>query len=95
MALIADRCEKLGVKTTLMVWETTGEGETEDSPLFNLPTLDAIVSLGSSQFRLSFDAVARTIGGEASPGAARTATASQVLGAIDQLGGSRFSATRH
>jgi glycine reductase len=95
MALIADRCEKLGVKTTLMVWETTGEGETEDSPLFNLPTLDAIVSLGSSQFRLSFDAVARTIGGEASAGAARTATASQVLGAIDQLGGSRFSATRH
>jgi glycine reductase len=95
MALIADRCEKLGVKTTLMVWETTGEGETEDSPLFNLPTLDAIVSLGSSQFRLSFDAVARTIGGDASAGAARTVSASQVLGAIDQLGGSRFSATRH
>jgi glycine reductase complex component B subunit alpha and beta len=96
MALIADRCEQLGVKTSLMVWETTGEGETEDSPLFNLPSLDAIVSLGSSQMRLSFDPVARTIGStDASAGAARTVAASQMLGAIDQLGGSRFTVVRH
>ncbi|MBV9582729.1 MAG: hypothetical protein JO057_29440 [Chloroflexi bacterium] len=97
MALIADRCEQLGVRTALMVWETTAEGETEDSPLFNLPSLDAIVSLGSSQFRLSFDAAERTIGaaaGDVSAGAARTVAASQVLGAIDQLGGSRFTVIR-
>ena len=55
MALIADRCEELGVKTSLMVWETIDEGDSEDSSLFNSDRLDAIVSLGSSHFHFTFD----------------------------------------
>jgi sarcosine reductase len=96
MALIADRCEELGVKTSLMVWETIDEGDTEDSSLFNSDRLDAIVSLGSSHFHLTFDPAERVIGG-AGPDAAGelVATSSQSLGAIDQLGGSRFTVSRH
>ena len=96
MALIADRCEELGVKTSLMVWETIGEGDTEDSSLFNSDRLDAIISLGSSHFQFRLDAADRVIGA-AGPSAAGelVATSSQSLGAIDQLGGSRFTVIRH
>jgi hypothetical protein len=96
MALIADRCEQLGVKTSLMVWETIGVGDTEDSSLFNSDRLDAIVSLGSSHFQFTFDAAERVIGGaDPNAGGELMATSSQALGAIDQLGGSRFTVIRH
>ncbi len=96
MALIADRCEELGVKTSLMVWETIDEGDTEDTSLFNSDRLDAIVSLGSSHFHFTFDAAERVIGGQGpNTGAELVATSSQSLGAIDQLGGSRFTVIRH
>lgn len=96
MALIADRCEQLGVKTSLMVWETIGEGDTEDSSLFNSDRLDAIISLGSSHFQFIFDQAERVIGGSGPNAEGEfVATSSQSLGAIDQLGGSRFTVIRH
>jgi sarcosine reductase len=96
MALIADRCEQLGIKTTLLLWETPDEGDTEDSSLFNSASLDAIVSLGSSHFHMTFDPVEQAIG-SAGPAAMGelVATSNQVLGPIDQLGGSRFTVVRH
>jgi len=96
MALIADRCEQLGVKTTLMMWETANEGEVEDSSLFNSAALDAIVSLGSSHFQMTFDPAERAIGrSDADARATLVATPNQVLGPIDQLGGSRFTVIRY
>jgi sarcosine reductase len=96
MALIAERCEELGVKTTLMLWETADPGETEDSALFNTASLDAIVSLGSSHFPLTYPPVQRVIGGAAAgPAGELVLTANGVLGPIDQLGGSRFTVVRH
>jgi hypothetical protein len=100
MELIAERCEELGVRTALIVWETAGPSAAdEDATLFNAPSLDAIVSLGSSGFELELGQVERVIAPE--PGVAEefrgavTVPALSLVGAIDHLGSSRLMAARY
>ena len=100
MALIAQRCEQLGVKTTLTMWAIPVDindcrgGIT----MFNMPELNAIVSMGTPWEKLKLPPVERIIGvpvgvpqippagGELSP------LLRWIRGAQDQLGSSRLRA---
>ncbi|MDE3075885.1 MAG: hypothetical protein KGJ86_10695, partial [Chloroflexota bacterium] len=99
MALVADRCEQLGVKTSLLMWETTASGDAEDSALFNSPALDAITSIGSNGFSFQLGPVERVIGPRSE--SARRAQESlavgalRTVGAIDHLGSGRLAAARY
>jgi glycine reductase len=99
MALIAERCEELGVKSTLILWETGAAGATDqDATLFNTPTLDAIISIGASQLQLDLDAVDRVVAAtdrDVTPFYAPLRFgASQLCGATDHLGASAFMGAR-
>jgi sarcosine reductase len=97
MALAAERCEELGVKTTLLAWDLTSTDDgTEGAQLFSSPLLDAIVSLGSNNIDVALPAAERVI----APSAALAeryqgdiaSPALRTVGVMDQLGGSRFTA---
>jgi glycine reductase len=47
MALVAERCEELGVRTSLLVSESSVDGEGDTFMLFNQPSLNAVVSIES------------------------------------------------
>ena len=95
MALIAARCEELGVKSSLILWESGAPGASdEDAALFNTPSLDAIVNIGATQLRLDLAPVDRVVapaGTDLTPfrGALRVGS-SQMCGATDHLGASAF-----
>jgi glycine reductase len=95
MALIAARCEELGVKSSLILWESGAPGAgDEDAALFNTPSLDAIVNIGATQLRLDLAPVDRVVapaGSDVAPfrGALRVGS-SQMCGATDHLGASAF-----
>jgi glycine reductase complex component B subunit alpha and beta len=98
MAEMAHRCEQMGVRTSLVAWETSGTGEGQDgSALFNHADLDAVVNVGSNGYRFSLPAMERIITPWEDPDAiARmlgsiTVTAGQLCGALEQFGGGRFS----
>jgi glycine reductase len=100
MALIAERCEELGVRSTLILWETGAPGASDqDATLFNTPSLDAIINIGATQLRLSLDAVDRLVGPaghDLTPFQADLQLASnQMCGASDHLGGSAFTGARY
>jgi glycine reductase len=100
MALIADRCESLGVKTSLILWETGAPGASDqDATLFNWPSLDAIVSIGASQLRLDFGPVQRVIAPpnrDISPFCAPMQVApTQTCGATDHLGAGALMGVRY
>lgn len=63
MALTAQRCEEIGVKTTLTLahYPTVLEGG-DSTVLFNLPKVDAIVSLGTPHALVTLPPVDRIIG---------------------------------
>jgi len=97
MALAAERCEQLGVKTTLLAWDLTSTDDgAEGAQLFSSPLLDAIISLGSNNIDVPMPAAERVIApsaelaerfqGETAVPALRT------VGVMDHLGGSRFTA---
>ena len=95
MANIAERCEELGVKTAMLMWNTGGESS-EDTALFNAPSLNAIVSLGASGFSLRAGPVERVIApydqiAEAARGPTAF-TANRTPGMMDHLGSSRLTA---
>jgi glycine reductase len=100
MALIAERCEELGVKTSLILWESGAPGASdEDATLFNTPTLNAIVNIGATQLRLDLGPVDRLVapaGRDVSAfrGAMRVGS-SQVCGATDHLGAGAFMGARY
>ena len=100
LARTAQRCEGLGIRTALAVLHLAADvygGVT----LFNMPEVDAIVSLGVPSTRLTLPPVARIIGRRHdAPGfpaidgeIVRTETA--IRGAQCQLGGLRLRAVRY
>jgi glycine reductase len=100
MALIAERCEELDVKSTLILWETGAPGASDqDATLFNTPSLDAIVSIGASQLGLDLAAVDRLVAPpnvDVSPFRAPMHVRSvDVCGAMDHLGASAFMGARY
>jgi sarcosine reductase len=100
LARTAQRCEGFGIKTALAILHLAADvygGVT----LFNMPEVDAIVSLGVPSTRLLLPRMARIIGRRlAAPGfppiegeIVRSETA--IRGAQCQLGGFRLRAVRH
>jgi glycine reductase len=97
MALIAERCEELGIKTALILWETAGpDAGDEDATLFNAPSLDAIVSIGASQLTLDLGPVERLVAPDgANLTGPLTIPSNQLCGATDHLGASPFMGVRY
>lgn len=100
LALVAERCEKLGVKTTLSVWHIPVDVADVKGGLtmFNAPELNAVVSMGTPWQPLALPAVERVIGSPVLlPGAPPingelTRELRWIRGAQDQLGSSALSA---
>jgi hypothetical protein len=64
LAMVAEECEKLGVKTTLFVQPLVSQGTLSETALFSSKYLDAIIDVGATQERIlvSLDAD-RILGG--------------------------------
>ncbi len=95
MAQAASQCERLGVKTTLLVEDMSTDGSAEGMLLFDFPGVDALVNVGSSHEPLMLPAMDRVVG--ADDLAARLvgetrATYGTVCGAIEQVGATRVMA---
>jgi sarcosine reductase len=91
MAQAAAECERLGVKTALIVEDMSTDGSEEGMLLFNFPGLDALVNVGSAQERMTLPAMARTIGAD-DLGREGPSTYGGICGAIEQVGSSRVMA---
>lgn len=100
MARTAKRCEELGVKTALAMWEITADASPESSTLFG-SDVDAIVSMGTPMVNIILPAVERIIGRpiivpEAPP---ITGEIERMLrwirGAVGELGTSRLITVRY
>jgi glycine reductase len=100
MAIAAERCEQLGVKTAVTVYAQAGEeGDTDSATLFNSPLLNAIVCVASRDFAFDLPPVERVIApsaelaeryqGRVSSNVMRT------VGTVDQLGGTAFTAAMY
>ncbi len=98
MALSAERCEELGVKTTMLAWDLTSTDDgLQGATLFSSPLLNAIVSVGSNNVDLPLPSVERVIAptpemAERHQGRVEV-QALRGVGRMDQLGSSRFTAT--
>ena len=100
LALVAERCEKLGVKTALSVWHIPVDVDDVKGGLtmFNAPELNAVVSMGTPWQPLALPSVERVIGSPVLlPGAPPingelTRELRWIRGAQDQLGSSAMSA---
>jgi glycine reductase len=100
MAEVARQCELLGVRTTLLAWETSeGESASEGSALFNYPQLNAIVNYGCNGFSVPLPPVERLITSRPDLaeqlGGPLRVNANRLSGAMDQLGGGRLTAVRY
>ncbi len=100
MARTAQRCERLGIRTTLAVLHMAADVRGEVT-LFSMPEVDAIVSLGVPFTRVTLPAVERVIGRQhAVPGAPPidgeiVRTENGVRGIHCQLGSSRIRAVKY
>ncbi|MGH8057095.1 MAG: glycine/sarcosine/betaine reductase component B subunit, partial [Candidatus Entotheonellia bacterium] len=99
MAQAAEHCERLGVKTVLLVEEMSTDGSSEGALLFNFQHMDALVSLGNSQVTVSLPAMARVLGIPWDIGACQRAAGviegrlGMICGAVEQVGASHLTAT--
>jgi glycine reductase len=98
MALSAERAEQIGVKASMLAWDlSSADDGAEGAQLFSSPLLNAIVSTGSNNVDFPMPAVERVIA--ATPRMAERfqggieVPALRSVGLMDQLGGSRFTAT--
>jgi hypothetical protein len=95
MAQAASECEKLGVKTTILVEDMSTDGSAEGMLLFDFPGVDAMVNVGSSHEPLTLPPMERVVGADdLAPklvGEVRT-TYGAVCGAIEQVGATRVMA---
>lgn len=99
MAEMAHACEQMGVKTTLLAWETSsgGDGIEDGSALFNHADLDAIVNVGSNGYVFNLPPMERVIAPTKDPAALERLkgpirlTATQPVGVLDQFGGGRWT----
>jgi len=103
MALVAQRCEQLGIKTTLAFWHIPLD--TSDASggimMFNMPELDAIVSMGTPWESVSLPPMDRTIGTpidlpkEPHANGKMSRMLRWIRGAQDQLGSARLKAAQY
>jgi glycine reductase complex component B subunit alpha and beta len=95
MAQAASQCEALGVKTTSVVEDMSTDGSAEGMLLFDLPGVDSLVNVGSSQEPIMLPAMDRVVGADdLAPkllGESR-ATYGGLCGAIEQVGLTRVMA---
>jgi sarcosine reductase len=95
MAQAATQCEALGVKTTAIVEDMSTDGSAEGMLLFDLPGVDSLVNVGSSQEPITLPAMDRVVGADdLAPklvGESR-ATNGGLCGAIEQVGATRVMA---
>jgi glycine reductase len=95
MAQAASQCEALGVRTTAVVEDMSTDGTAEGMLLFDLPGVDALVNVGSSQEPITLPPMERVVGADdlASKllGESR-ATYGGLCGAIEQVGSTRVMA---
>ncbi|MBW1801768.1 MAG: hypothetical protein JRJ85_13680, partial [Deltaproteobacteria bacterium] len=61
-AQIAQKCEELGVKAVLLMWELTAVATAEGGVVFDLPKANAMVSTGAPLKDIYLPAVERIIG---------------------------------
>jgi glycine reductase len=100
MSLIAQRCEQLGVKTTLAMWAIPADiNDTRGGiTMFNMPELDAIVSMGTPWEKIKLPPMERIIGVSVDVPQAPPVNGELlpelrwIRGAQDQLGSSRLKA---
>jgi len=101
MALTAQRCEGLGVKTSIALahYPTVLSGA-DSTVLFSAPEIDAIVSLGTPYTPITLPPVERVIGetmdsseGPPANGEIDT-TLNTIRGVLNQIGNSRFTAVQ-
>jgi glycine reductase complex component B subunit alpha and beta len=64
MAQAASQCEALGVKTTAVVEDMSTDGSAEGMLLFDLPGVDSLVNVGSSQEPIMLPAMDRVVGAD-------------------------------
>ncbi|MFC1861365.1 glycine/sarcosine/betaine reductase component B subunit [Chloroflexota bacterium] len=102
VAQIAQRCEELGVKAVLLMWETTADGSDKESGVvFNIPGANDMVSTGVPLVEVQLPAVQRIIGDPnmlPSGVPADGEIARRILwisGAVGQLGGSKLMSVRY
>ena len=102
MALTAQRCEELGVKTSVALahYPTVLSGA-DSTTLFNIPEVDAVVSFGTPYTPITLPPVERIIGkamamSEGTPvnGKIET-TLNMVKGVLSQIGNSRLIAVQY
>ena len=95
MAQAAASCEALDVKTTVVVEDMSTDGTADGMILFDLPGVDALVTVGSAQAPLALPAMERVVGADdLAPrlrGEGRT-TYGGLCGAIEQIGATRVMA---
>ena len=95
MAQAASECERLGVKTTILVEDMSTDGRAEGMLLFDFPSVDAMVNVGSSHEPLTLPAMDRVVGADdlASRLVGETrVTWGTLCGAIEQVGATRVMA---
>jgi sarcosine reductase len=102
MALTAQRCEELGVRASVALFHyPTVLSGGDNITLFNVPEVDAIVSLGTPHALITLPPVERVIGkpidlpkGFLAGGEIKT-TLHTVIGVISQIGNSKFIAVQY
>jgi glycine reductase len=99
LAQLGRACERLGVRTCLIAWDSTSLGSGDDgAALFNYPELDAIVNFGNGDVRIGLPAVDRLLtslpeGAETDRlRGALTTNLSSIVGAMDQTGSGHIRA---
>ena len=100
MAQAAHRLEQLGVRTTLLAWDTASAGSgDEGGALFNYPDLDAIVNFGSNGFSFTLPAMERTLPSRPELAAALAGPLElpvlSICGCMDQTGSGRLTAATY
>jgi hypothetical protein len=100
LALVAQRCEQLGIKTTMGLWHIPVDVKDVKGGLtmFNMPELNAIVSMGTPWQEVPLPSVERIIGspvglpGESAINGEMNRPLRWIRGSQDQLGSNRLTA---
>ena len=104
MARTAQRCEQLGIKTTIAMLHMGADFKDAKygaSTIFSMPEVDAIVSMGVPYTELTFPPVERVIGGPASLSKDLEVKGQfvqwlgSIKGSLCQLGSSKLTAVRY
>lgn len=95
LALLAEKCEKLGMKNTIIVQEVSVDGSADAALAIATPYADAIVSAGTGDELIMLPPVKRVIGGEVATPVGGPADGENrvkintIVGATSQIGANR------